>query len=86
MTLWARLHALEKAVEEADFSLDRCDACGAPDPRGGQLIVLDLDQELARCGTCDAPLDEEHRPLGPRFKVLVLPGGAAALRAPGPGL
>ena len=85
MTLWARLHALEKAVEEADFSLDRCEACGAPDPSGGQLIVLDLDQELARCETCDAPLDDQHRPLGLRFKVLRLPGGAALLQVPEPG-
>ena len=82
MTLRSRLIAIERAIENSGFGIDRCETCGGPDPNGGRLVVVGPGEEPRRCGTCASPVDELDRALGPIYKVIVLSGGASGFVSP----
>ncbi len=72
MTFYTRLNAIERAFVVAGLGADRCGTCGAPDPYGRRVILLEPGEEPESCPACDEPVDDNGRAIGPRFKVIVL--------------
>ena len=72
MTRYSRLNAIERAFVVAGLAADRCGTCGARDPYGRRVALLEPGEEPQLCGACNEPVNDTGLALGPRFKVIVL--------------
>jgi len=79
--------AFEDALGKAGVA-QVCGTCGYPNEEGRSVVLLEMDEELGHCPSCENPVDREGRAVGlpmpdGEVRVVVISAGARARKALG---